>query len=440
MENSAERLAWIQLALMPYIGAETFYELCRHYGSAGAVWAAEQEVGAILPSRPAQEAWRSRRHEAEAAAEAALAWEQQANCRLLLACDADFPPQLGEGITAPPLLFARGNTEWLHRPSVAIVGSRHATPQAMRIAGEFGEALAAAGIVTVSGMAAGIDSAAHEGALRRQGGTVAVWGTGIDRVYPVANKALAHRIAEQGCVLSEFPLGTRPLAGNFPRRNRLIAALSSAVLVVEAALESGSLITARLAADMGREVFAVPGSIDNPHSKGCHALIKQGAKLTETLADILEECPQLPQTVSTKRPMPAQAKRLPENEHGEFLRSKNERSEFLRSKNERSEFRQNERSEFLQNQNADSEHLQAELPSSEQPVLADTAPEPAETETSPLLQAMGYDAVHPDSLAELLKLPAAEVYAELTLLEINGQIAPLSGGRYQRIAPNRNAK
>ncbi|OAM28161.1 DNA-processing protein DprA [Eikenella sp. NML01-A-086] len=412
MENSAERLARIQLALMPYIGAETFYELCRHYGSAVAVWAAEQEVGAILPSRPAQEAWRSRRHEAEAAAEAALAWEQQENCRLLLACDADFPPQLGEGITAPPLLFARGNTEWLHRPSVAIVGSRHATPQAMRIAGEFGEALAATGIVTVSGMAAGIDSAAHEGALRRQGGTVAVWGTGIDRVYPVANKALAHRIAEEGCVLSEFPLGTRPLAGNFPRRNRLIAALSSAVLVVEAALESGSLITARLAADMGREVFAVPGSIDNPHSKGCHALIKQGAKLTETLADILEECPQLPQTASTNRQMAAQAKRLPENEY----------------------------SEFLQNQNADVEHRQAESLPSEQPALVDATPASTETETSPLLQAMGYDPIHPDSLAELLKLPAADVYAELTLLEINGQIAPLSGGRYQRIAPNRNTK
>lgn len=438
MENSAERLAWIQLALMPYIGAETFYELCRHYGSAAAVWAAEQEVADILPSRPAQEAWRSRRHEAEAAAEAALAWEQQANCRLLLACDADFPPQLGEGITAPPLLFARGNTEWLHRPSVAIVGSRHATPQAMRIAGEFGEALAAAGIVTVSGMAAGIDSAAHEGALRKQGGTVAVWGTGIDRVYPVANKALAHRIAEEGCVLSEFPLGTRPLAGNFPRRNRLIAALSSAVLVVEAALESGSLITARLAADMGREVFAVPGSIDNPHSKGCHALIKQGAKLTETLADILEECPQLPQTASTNRQTAAQTKRLPENESSEFCQ--NERSEFLRSKNERSEFRQNKRGEFLQNQNADVEHRQAESLPSEQPALVDAAPASTETEISPLLQAMGYDAIHPDSLAERLKLPAADVYAELTLLEINGQIAPLSGGRYQRIAPNRNAK
>ncbi len=424
MEITAERSAWLRLALMPYIGAETFYELYRHYGSAAAVWAAEEEVAAILPSRPAQEAWRNRRHEAEAAAEAALAWAEQENCRLLFGCDEDFPAQLGEGITPPPLLFARGNTEWLHRPAVAIVGSRHATPQAMRIAGEFGEALAEAGIVTISGMAAGIDSAAHEGALRKQGGTVAVWGTGIDRVYPVANKALAHRIAEAGCVLSEFPLGTRPLAGNFPRRNRLIAALSSAVLVVEAALESGSLITARLAADMGREVFAVPGSIDNPHSKGCHALIKQGAKLTETLADILEECPLLQNAAAPVRSaaiakrqtnnMPPAAERLPENEQSEFRQ------------NEQRKFRSSE-----PNQHAGQESGQ------NQNVGRSVVAEAEQAGESPLLHAMGYDAIHPDSLAQALGIPAAEVYAELTLLEINGEVAPLAGGRYQRISPNR---
>lgn len=390
MEQTTERLAWIRLALMPYIGAETFYELYRHYGSAAAVWEAEREVAGVLPSKPAQEAWRTRRHEAQTAADAALVWERQENCRLLLGMDADFPALLGEGITPPPLLFVRGNTEWLHRPSVAVVGSRHATPQAMRIAGEFGEALAGAGIVTVSGMAAGIDSAAHEGALRGQGGTVAVWGTGIDRVYPVNNKELAHKIANAGCVLSEFPLGTRPLAGNFPRRNRLIAALSAATLVVEAALESGSLITARLAAEMGREVFAVPGSIDNPHSKGCHMLIKQGAKLTETLADILEECPLLR---STPQSMPAA---LPKDKKRRSVTAER-------------------------------------LPESMTPKVADAGSE----SESPLLRAMGYDAVHPDSLAQLLAIPTAEVYAELTILEINGEIAPLAGGRYQRISPDR---
>ncbi|MBH5329972.1 DNA-protecting protein DprA [Eikenella sp. S3360] len=435
MENTAERSAWLRLALMPHIGAETFYELCRHYGSASAVWAAEEEVAAVLPTRPAQEAWRSRQHEAEAAAEAALEWAEQENCRLLFACDKDFPVQLGEGITPPPVLFARGSTEWLHRPAVAIVGSRHATPQAMRIAGEFGEALAEAGIVTVSGMAAGIDSAAHEGALRKSGGTVAVWGTGIDRVYPVANKSLAHRIAEAGCILSEFPLGTRPLAGNFPRRNRLIAALSSAVLVVEAALESGSLITARLAVEMGRDVFAVPGSIDNPHSKGCHALIKQGAKLTETLVDILEECPLLQEAVPAKPKTAAKpaAQRLPENE----------RSEFLRSKNERSEFRQNERSEFLRSKNE-----QHEFPPSPNgqngfsgsPNERSGLPANGPHTEAPLLRAMGYDAIHPDTLAQTLGIPAADVYAELTLLEIHGEVAPLAGGRYQRISPNRTRK
>ena len=171
----------------------------------------------------------------------------------MLSCDSNYPAMLAEGIIAPPVLFLRGNPEWLHKPTIAIVGSRHATPQAMRIAHDFGQALSEYGITVISGMAAGIDTAAHQGALKGKASTIAVWGTGIDRIYPASNRALAHQIAEQGLIISEFPLDTRPLSGNFPRRNRIIAAQSQAVLVVEAALESGSLITARLAAEMGRQ-------------------------------------------------------------------------------------------------------------------------------------------------------------------------------------------
>ena len=201
--------------------------------------------------------------------------------------------RLKEGLTPPPVLFVRGNVDLLRQASVGIVGSRHATPQAMRISADFGRALSERNITVISGMAAGIDTAAHHGALQGAGSTIAVWGTGIDRIYPQSNQKLAYQIAEQGAIVSEFPLGTRPLAGNFPRRNRLIAGFAQAVLVVEAALESGSLITARLAGEMGREVMAIPGSIDNPHSKGCHKLIKEGAKLVECLDDILIECPEL---------------------------------------------------------------------------------------------------------------------------------------------------
>ena len=267
MITEQERHYWLRLALMPHIGAETFLQLIRCFGTATAAWQADAEaVRQVLVRKAAQEAWANRRGEAEQAAEAAEKWSEQENCRLLLLCDEDFPAMLSEGITPPPMLFVRGNVGLLHRPSVAIVGSRHATPQALRIAHDFGRSLSERGIPVVSGMAAGIDAAAHRGALAAGGGTVAFWGTGIDRIYPSANRELAYELGEKGAIVSEFPLGTRPLAGNFPRRNRLIAALSQAVLVVEAALESGSLITARLAGEMGREVLAVPGSIDNPPS------------------------------------------------------------------------------------------------------------------------------------------------------------------------------
>ncbi|HFC3221573.1 TPA: DNA-processing protein DprA [Neisseria gonorrhoeae] len=389
-----ERFAWLQLAFTPYIGAESFLLLMRSFGSAqNALSAPAEQVAPAVRHKHALEAWHNaeKRALARQAAEAALEWEMRDGCRLMLLQDEDFPEMLTQGLTAPPVLFLRGNVRLLHKPSAAIVGSRHATPQAMRIAKNFGRALGGKGIPTVSGMASGIDTAAHQGALEAEGGTIAVWGTGIDRIYPPANKNLAYEIAEKGLIVSEFPIGTRPYAGNFPRRNRLIAALSQVTLVVEAALESGSLITAGLAAEMGREVMAVPGSIDNPHSKGCHKLIKDGAKLTECLDDILNECPGL-----------------------------------------------------LQNTGASSYSINKDTPDTgRRAVQTAYAPPPAAkmpsegaaggTAVGGILDKMGFDPVHPDVLAGQLAMPAADLYAALLELELDGSVAAMPGGRYQRI-------
>lgn len=391
--NEQERWSWLQLAFMPYIGAESFLHLIHKFGTASeALKQPSHAVQDCLLHKSALSAWNTRRDEAKQAAEQALEWEQQEHCRLYLLCDNDFPSMLSEGITPPPLLFVRGNDQLLHKPSIAIVGSRHATPQAMRIATNFGRSLSEQGITVISGMAAGIDTAAHQGALKGSGSTIAVWGTGIDRIYPVSNKQLAYDIAEQGVIVSEFPLNTRPLAGNFPRRNRLIAALSQAVLVVEAALESGSLITARLATEIGREVLAVPGSIDNPHSKGCHKLIKEGAKLTESMEDILQECPQLLSRATVcsptrHTPPTASIKKEPQSNP---------------------------------------------IPT---PHFADgnNMPLPPNDTHQLILQAMSYDPVHPDSLANRLHMDTANVYATLMELELAGMVASMSGGRYQRI-------
>ena len=386
--NEHERLAWLQLAFTPYIGAESFLALHRHFGSARAALAAPSEaVRGLLRQKQALRDWGRDNTPALKAVGAALNWETQPGCRLMLLSDEDFPLMLTEGITPPPVLFLRGNTALLQRPAVAVVGSRHATPQALRIARDFGEAISEQEIAVVSGMAAGIDAAAHQGALAGAGGTIAVWGTGIDRIYPPANKNLAYQIAERGLIVSEFPLDTRPLAGNFPRRNRIIAALAQAVLVVEAAPESGSLITAKLAAEMGREVMAVPGSIDNPHSKGCHKLIKEGAKLVECLDDILQECPQLLQ----KAPVSSY-------------------------------------SIYKETDESSAKGATEPLQTADRP--SETADESGKDE---LFAAMGYDPVHPDSLAQSLGLPAADVYARLLELELDGQIAAMTGGRYQRI-------
>jgi DNA processing protein len=203
--------------------------------------------------------------------------------------DPSYPAPLLEIADPPLLLYAQGRLDLLGKPALAIVGSRNPTAQGLDNAREFAQHLSQAGVTIVSGMALGIDGAAHEGGLAGTGGTIAVVGTGLDRIYPARHRALAHRIAKQALLLSEFELGMPPLAENFPRRNRLIAGLTRGTLVVEAALASGSLITARQALEAGREVFAIPGSIHSPQSRGCHALIKQGAKLVDSAQDILGE-------------------------------------------------------------------------------------------------------------------------------------------------------
>ncbi|WP_062601485.1 DNA-processing protein DprA [Caballeronia calidae] len=221
--------------------------------------------------------------------EAVLTWASEPGNHMLTLADSAYPQALLTMPDPPPLLYAKGRLDLLQMRAVAIVGSRHATPQGLEDARRFARVLSDAGVVVVSGLALGIDASAHRGALEGAAGTVSVIGTGADLVYPAAHHTLAHEIARDGAMLSEWPLGTPARSANFPQRNRLIAGLSSGVLIVEAAMRSGSLITARLANDMGRDIFAIPGSIHAPLSQGCHRLIKQGAKLVETPEEVLEE-------------------------------------------------------------------------------------------------------------------------------------------------------
>lgn len=261
--------------------------LLRAFGGPANVLAASRgQLSAVVPDAvvtkvlapPAQETFARTAAWLAVAGHDVVAWD-----------DADYPRALLELGYAPPVLFFVGRRELLNRPALAIVGSRNATAQGLDNARNFARALADAGLTIVSGLALGVDAAAHEGALLGAGSTLAVVGTGLDRVYPARHRELAHRIANEGGLLSEFPPGTPPRENNFPRRNRLISGLAKGVLVVEAAQKSGSLITARYAGEQGREVFAIPGSIHSPLAKGCHKLIREGAKLVETAQDILEE-------------------------------------------------------------------------------------------------------------------------------------------------------
>ena len=307
-----------------------------------------------------------------------LAWSAVSGNHLLTWDDPRYPRSLLELGDAPVLLFCKGDPLLLNAPAIAIVGSRNASPAGLLVAEEFAAALASAGLTVISGLALGIDAAAHRGALRALAGigqqsasTIAVIGTGIDRVYPPRNRGLAHQIAKRGAIVSEFPLETPPFAGNFPRRNRLISGLAQGVLVVEATLGSGSLITARLAGEQGREVFAIPGSIHSPFSKGCHKLIREGAKLVETAEDVLEEL-KWPGAVS-------------------------DRASSTRKR--------------------DTKDARASGP-----------------DGTLLLDALGFAPTTTDELCARLGWPVDRVLASMLQLELAGSLAHTSGGRVQRIA------
>jgi DNA processing protein len=285
-----ELAAWLRLSLAPGLKPVALRLMLSAFGLPEAIFSqAPEALAGVAGEVAARAALAPAGPDFDAQLDAVIAWRELPGNQVVTLDDPAYPPALLTMPDPPPLLYIKGRLDLLHTRAVALVGSRSATPQGVEDAERFARELSAAGVTIVSGLAHGIDGAAHRGGLEGIGGTVAVIGTGADLVYPAAHHALARQIAVQGAILSEWPLGTPARAANFPQRNRLIAGLVSGVLIVEAAMRSGSLITARLANEMGRDIFALPGSIHAPLSRGCHRIIKQGAKLVETPDEVLEE-------------------------------------------------------------------------------------------------------------------------------------------------------
>jgi DNA processing protein len=292
--SSTEELsAWIRLSLEPGLGPAQARSLLAAIGLPQDIYALPAAaLSKYLPSELARQLRQAASDDTQRAIDNTLQWLQHPGHHLITLADPIYPRMLLDIHDPPLLIYANGSLAHLGKPIISIVGARSASPAGMDNARAFAHHLAEQGWCIASGLALGIDAAAHEGALLAGpagGSTIAIMGTGIDIVYPARNRELAHRIARDGVLLSEFALGTRALPYQFPKRNRLVAGIARGVLVVEAAKQSGSLITARLASEMGREVFAIPGSIHSPLSRGCHALIRQGAKLVESAEDIREE-------------------------------------------------------------------------------------------------------------------------------------------------------
>ena len=360
MKLDSRTLAWAALAHKA-LPQRALVTLLREFGGPEPLLGASRAQLARLLPAPLVE--RAQAPAADDAFARTSRWLDEPGHDLIAWDDDDYPKSLLELGYAPPVLFHLGRRELLARPALAIVGSRNATAQGRETAREFARALADAGLTIVSGLAVGIDAAAHEGALGTDASTIAVVATGLDRVYPARNRELATRIAQNGALLSEYLPGTPPRKEHFPQRNRLISGLARGVLVVEATLSSGSLITARLAGEQGREVFAIPGSIHSPFAKGCHKLIREGAKLVETASDVLDELD----------------------------------------------------------------------PARRRDDVAGTPRAEMNATLHPLLAAMGYDPVGVDALVARTKAAPEWIVAELVTLELEGEVAALPGGCWQRV-------
>ncbi|WP_051887708.1 DNA-processing protein DprA [Caballeronia sordidicola] len=343
-----------------------------------------------------------------------LEWASAPGNKIVTLADSAYPPALLTMPDPPPLLYIKGRLDLLQTRAVAIVGSRSATPQGIDDARRFAQALSEAGLVIVSGLALGIDGAAHRGGLSGPGGTIAVIGTGADLVYPPLHHSLAHEIALSGTIVSEWPLGTPARPANFPQRNRLIAGLASGVLIVEAATRSGSLITARLANEMGRDVFAIPGSIHAPLSRGCHRMIKQGAKLAETPEDILEEFGIAVQSEAVAAPV-SKPRRRAKTRPTEDAGTEPATSEFALELQDASGLRS-----IVRGKPASASWASASL-------------KPANPEAERLLDALGHSPATLEILAERTEMDGATLQSLLLQLELSGRIGALPGGRFTRL-------
>ncbi|KGC09085.1 DNA protecting protein DprA [Burkholderia cepacia] len=403
--------AWLQLAHAPGLSPAVLQALLAAFGSPAAVLcASDQAIAAVSSPAAAQAVRASERDDLDTRTDAALAWLDGPGNVLVTLSDPAYPPRLRDLHDPPPLLYVKGRLDLLHARGLAVVGSRHATPQGLADATHFAHALSDAGLTIVSGLALGVDGAAHRGGLDGRSGTVAVIATGADLVYPARHRALAHEIAAHGAIVSEWPLGTPARAAHFPQRNRLIAALALGVLVVEAAPRSGSLITARLANELGRDVFAIPGSIHAPLAQGCHALIRDGAKLTAAPLDVLEE-------------------------YGLGEPAAHSTGGAARAGNPRANAGEIRAPGTAGSAPADRAAAAAAPPRSE-------APPPDDPSERAVLVALGYGPVTYEWLAEHSGLPDDVLHGALLALELAGRIASVAGGRFARLdaAPTPSAR